>query len=64
MFREEVVEKIDRVLAPYHELWNSSRANVVKLKPNQEETLTVMQKGPQKGTLAAREEPFQREGLS
>ena len=61
MFREEVVEKIDRVLAPYHELWNSSEANVVELKPNQEKAPTVVQKGPQKGTSAAREETLQRE---
>ena len=64
MFREEVVEKIDRVLEADRKRWNAGEGIVVGLAPSREKAVAMLQKGPQKGTFAAREETLHRESRS
>jgi hypothetical protein len=52
MFREEVVEKVDEVLAPYQEQWINSTSNVVQLNSDKKKARSPVQKGPEKGPLA------------
>jgi integrase len=55
MFREEVVTKIDWVLAPYRDRWNRERSNVVDLNPDSKRARSPVQKGPEKGPLVQSE---------
>ena len=56
MFREEVVAKIDRVLAPYRERWNRDTSNMVELPHGKKRARSSVQKGPEKGPLSESED--------
>ena len=55
MFEEEVVAKIDEVLAPYRERWINVTSNVVELDPDKNRVQSMVQKGPEKGPLSQSE---------